>query len=168
MRLGVVHLMPPSQRRERHPAGPAVTRDLREDPHPRSHPLAEPSRPPDMTRRSHPRWGQNSCRHAGPTTIGDAPPQAGPNFTPKAASTGARSGDHTHKLILIDPATVLRLGSQPAFTGAVLHATAQRPLFRRWTGNTAHPHQPLAGLLALRHAASNPQTRALTIGAADH
>ncbi len=72
------------------------------------------------------------------------------------------------KLILIDPATVLRLGSQPAFTGAVLDATAQRALFRRWTGNTAHPHERLAGLLALLHAASNAQIRGLTIGDADY
>src|SRR5260370_20508586 len=90
-----VHLMPLSQLPDRQPADPAVTPDLLEDLHPRSHPLAEPSRPPDMTRRSHPRWGQNSCRHAGPTTIGDAPPQAGPKITPKTASNRARSSGHT-------------------------------------------------------------------------
>src|SRR5260370_10440509 len=93
-----VHLMPLSQLPDRQPADPAVTPDLLEDLHPRSHPLAEPSRPPDITRRSHPRWGQNSCRHAGPTTIGDAPPQAGPKFTPKAASNRGRSRDPTPPL----------------------------------------------------------------------
>ncbi len=72
------------------------------------------------------------------------------------------------KLILIDPATALRLGSQPAFTGTVLDAAAQRALFRRWTGSTAHPHERLTGLLALLHAASSAQIRGLTIGDADH
>jgi hypothetical protein len=72
------------------------------------------------------------------------------------------------KLILIDPATALRLGSQPAFTGTVLDTTAQRALFRRWTGSTAHPHERLTGLLALLHAASSTQIRSLTTGDADH
>jgi hypothetical protein len=72
------------------------------------------------------------------------------------------------KLILTDPATALRPGSQPAFTGTVLDAAAQRALFRRWTGSTAHPHERLAGLLALPHAASSAQIRGLTIGDADH
>ncbi len=66
-------------------------------------------------------------------------------------------------LILIDPATALRLGSQPAFTGTVLDAAAQRALFRRWTGSTAHPHERLTGLLALLHAASSAQIRGLTL-----
>ena len=72
------------------------------------------------------------------------------------------------KLILIDPATALRLGSQPGFTGTVLDAAAQRALFRRWTGSTAHPHERLGGLLALLHAASSAQIRSLTIDDADH
>ena len=72
------------------------------------------------------------------------------------------------KLILIDPATALRLGSQPAFTGTVLDTAAQRALFRRWTGGTAHPHERLTGLLALLHAASSAQIRGLTTGDANH
>jgi len=71
-------------------------------------------------------------------------------------------------LILIDPATALQLGSQPAFTGSILDASAQRALFRRWAGNAAHPHERLIGLLALLHAASNAQLRSLTIGDAGH
>jgi site-specific recombinase XerC len=71
------------------------------------------------------------------------------------------------KLILIDPAISLRLGSQPALTGDVLDASTQRALFRRWTGDTAHPHERLTGLLALLHGASNAQIRGLTIGDAD-
>src|SRR5258708_3774999 len=72
------------------------------------------------------------------------------------------------KLILIDPAAALRLGSQPAFTGTVLDAAAQRALFRRWAGSTAHPHERLTRLLALLHAASSAQIRSLTTGDADY
>ena len=71
------------------------------------------------------------------------------------------------KLILIDPAISLRLGSQPAFTGNVLDATVQRALFRRWADHATHPHERLTGLLALLHAASNAQIRGLTTGDAD-
>lgn len=71
------------------------------------------------------------------------------------------------KLILIDPAISLRLGSQPAFTGNVLDATVQRALFRRWTDHATHPHERLTGLLTLLHAASNAQIRGLTTGDAD-
>jgi hypothetical protein len=71
------------------------------------------------------------------------------------------------KLILIDPAISLRLGSQPAFTGNVLDATVQRALFRRWTDHATHPHERLTGLLTLLHAASNAQIRGLTIADAD-
>jgi hypothetical protein len=71
------------------------------------------------------------------------------------------------KLILIDPATALRLGSQPAFTSSVLDTAAQRALFRRWTARATHPHERLTGLLALLHAASSAQLRGLTISDAD-
>jgi len=71
------------------------------------------------------------------------------------------------KLILIDPAISLRMGSQPAFTGNVLDATVQRALFRRWTGHATIRTKRLTGLLALLHAASNAQIRGLTIGDAD-
>jgi hypothetical protein len=72
------------------------------------------------------------------------------------------------KLILIDPARPLRPGPQLAFTGTVLDTTTQRALLHRWTSPSAHPHERLAGLLALLHAASSAQIRALTITGTDH
>jgi hypothetical protein len=66
------------------------------------------------------------------------------------------------KLLLIDPARPLRLGPQPGFTGAVLDARTQRSLLRRWTSTATHPHERLAGLLAMLHAASSAQIRGLT------
>jgi hypothetical protein len=71
------------------------------------------------------------------------------------------------KLILADPARPLRLGAQPGFTGTVLGVAAQRSLFHRWTSSTTHPHERLTGLLALLHAASSMQIRALTITGVD-
>jgi site-specific recombinase XerD len=67
------------------------------------------------------------------------------------------------KLILVDPTRQLALGPQPAFTGAVLELVAQQALFRRWTDTATPPHERLIGLLALLHAASNSQMRALTV-----
>jgi hypothetical protein len=71
------------------------------------------------------------------------------------------------KLILIDPARPLRPGAQPAFTAALLDTATQRELLRRWTSPDAHPHERLAGLLALPHAASSAQIRNLTIAGLD-
>jgi len=71
------------------------------------------------------------------------------------------------KLILIDPARPLRLGPQPGFTGTVLDAGTQRALLRRWTNPATHPHERLAGLLALLHAASSAQIRGLTVTGID-
>ena len=67
------------------------------------------------------------------------------------------------KLILIDPARPLRPGAQPAFTGTALDTATQRALLRRWTSPATHPHERLAGLLALLHAASSAQIRGLTV-----
>lgn len=72
-----------------------------------------------------------------------------------------------HKLILIDPARPLRLGAQPGFTGTVLDAGTQRALLRRWTSLATHPHERVAGLLALLHAASSAQIRSLTVAGVD-
>jgi hypothetical protein len=71
------------------------------------------------------------------------------------------------KLILIDPARPLRLGAPPGFTGTVLDAGTQRALLRRWTSPATHPHERLAGLLALLHAASNAQIRGLAVTGVD-
>jgi hypothetical protein len=61
----------------------------------------------------------------------------------------------------------LRLGAQPGFTGTVLDISTQRALLRRWTSPATHPHERLAGLLALLHAASSAQIRGLTAGGVD-
>jgi hypothetical protein len=45
----------------------------------------------------------------------------------------------------------------------VLDTATQRALLRRWTSPGTHPHERLAGLLTLLHAASSTQIRALTI-----
>jgi hypothetical protein len=50
----------------------------------------------------------------------------------------------------------------------VLDTATQRTLLRRWTSPAAHPHERLAGLLALLHAASSAQIRGLTVTAIDH
>lgn len=67
------------------------------------------------------------------------------------------------RLLLIDPAKPLRVGPQPGFVGAVLERTQQRALLRRWTRDDTHPHERFIGLLALLHAASNQEIRALTV-----
>lgn len=71
------------------------------------------------------------------------------------------------KLILIDPARPVRLGPQPGFTGTLLDAGTQRSLLRRWTSDGTRPHERLAGLLALLHAASNAEIRGLPAAGID-
>lgn len=71
------------------------------------------------------------------------------------------------KLILVDPTQPLRLGRQPAYTGTVLDTATQKALFGRWTHEETHPHERLAGLLALLHAATNSQIRGLNTGDID-
>ena len=44
----------------------------------------------------------------------------------------------------------------------MLDTATQRTLLRRWTSPATHPHERLAGLLALLHAASSAQIRGLT------
>jgi hypothetical protein len=73
-----------------------------------------------------------------------------------------------NKLILIDPARPLRPGAQPGFTGTVLDTNDQRRLLRRWTSPATHPHERLAGLLALLHAASSAQIGRLTVTGVDN
>jgi integrase len=52
-----------------------------------------------------------------------------------------------------------------AFTARTLTVAEQRQLFRRWTSSQpdVHPHEALAGLLALLHAMTNAELRALRI-----
>jgi hypothetical protein len=68
-----------------------------------------------------------------------------------------------HRLVLANPARSLALGAQPAFTGIVLDLATQRSLFRRWTSCTLPSQKRLVGLLALLHAATNADIRALTV-----
>lgn len=72
-----------------------------------------------------------------------------------------------HRLVLVNPARALVLGAQPAFTGSVLDLATQRALFRRRTRETTPTQERLVGLLALLHAATNAQIRALTIADID-
>ncbi|MBA2560177.1 MAG: integrase, partial [Propionibacteriales bacterium] len=71
------------------------------------------------------------------------------------------------KLVLTNPARVLSLGAQPAFTGIVLDIDAQRALFARWTRDTTPDQERLVGLLALLHAASNTEIRHLRVADID-
>ncbi|WP_255482054.1 hypothetical protein [Pseudarthrobacter sp. NBSH8] len=71
------------------------------------------------------------------------------------------------RLVLANPARSLALGAQPAFTGIVLDLATQRSLFRRWTTDTIRPQERLVGLLALLHAATNAEIRALTLADID-
>ena len=68
------------------------------------------------------------------------------------------------RLILIDPARAITIRQRRGFTGATLSIARQQQLFTRWaTDPHVHPHEALAGLLALLHAASSQEIRALTV-----
>ena len=55
----------------------------------------------------------------------------------------------------------------PGSPGRCSTLGAQRSLFHRWTSDATHPHERLAGLLALLHAASSAQIRGLAITGID-
>jgi hypothetical protein len=68
------------------------------------------------------------------------------------------------RIVLTNPTVGLPSGRIGGFRGRTLSLSEQRRLFRRWTTNPdAHPHECLAGLLALLHAASSAQLRHLKI-----
>lgn len=69
----------------------------------------------------------------------------------------------SRRLVLTDPTRPLTLGRQPAFNSAVLDVATQRELFRRWTSGTTPAQERVIGLLALLHAATNAQIRAITL-----
>lgn len=71
------------------------------------------------------------------------------------------------RLVLANPARTLALGAQPAFTGIVLDLATQRSLFRRWITETISSQERLVGLLAILHAATNAEIRALTVADID-
>lgn len=70
-----------------------------------------------------------------------------------------------NKLVLVDPTTAITLTPRPGFTGRTLTVAEQRRLFRRWTSGLpdVHPHEALAGLLAMLHALTNAELRALRL-----
>jgi site-specific recombinase XerD len=70
----------------------------------------------------------------------------------------------TSRLILTDPATGIRTGRARGYHPRTLAVAEQRRLFRRWTTDPAvHPHEALAGLLALLHATPSRDLRNLKV-----
>lgn len=69
------------------------------------------------------------------------------------------------RLVLVDPSKEIPIVKRGAFRGEVLAPDEQRRLFRRWTteDGPAEPNEALVGVLALLHAASNAELRALKI-----
>jgi site-specific recombinase XerD len=68
------------------------------------------------------------------------------------------------RLILADPATGIRAGRPRGYHPRTLAVAEQRRLFRRWTTDPAvHPHEALAGLLALLHATPSRELRNLKV-----
>jgi site-specific recombinase XerD len=68
------------------------------------------------------------------------------------------------KLILADPTRGLTAREPRGFRGHVAAFDLQRQLFRRWTaGDGVHPHEALTGMLALLHAATCAELRALAV-----
>lgn len=68
-------------------------------------------------------------------------------------------------LVLIDPTDGLDVRRIRGFNGQTLTISEQRRLFRRWSNDDAdaHPHECLAGILALMHAATSTELRNLRI-----
>jgi site-specific recombinase XerD len=70
----------------------------------------------------------------------------------------------TSHLVLADPAAGLSARKHRGYHPRTLTIAEQRRLFRRWTTDPAvHPHEALAGLLALLHATPSRELRNLTI-----
>jgi site-specific recombinase XerD len=72
------------------------------------------------------------------------------------------------KIVLVDPTASLALSRWAGFTGTTLSVAEQRRLFRRWTSDDeVHPHEALVGLLALLHAMTGTELRALRVDDVD-
>jgi site-specific recombinase XerD len=68
------------------------------------------------------------------------------------------------RLLLTDPTTGLPARQRRGYHPRTLAVAEQRRLFGRWTTDpTAHPHEALAGLLALLHATPSRELRNLKI-----
>jgi site-specific recombinase XerD len=72
-----------------------------------------------------------------------------------------------NKIVLIDPTTPIAGTAHRGFTGRTLTIGEQRHLFRRWTSGHVHPHEAVVGLLALLHALTNAELRALRVDDVD-
>ena len=73
-----------------------------------------------------------------------------------------------NRLILADPAAGIRAGRARGYHRRTLAVAEQRRLFRRWTTHPAvHPHEALAGLLALLHATPSRELRNLKLADID-
>lgn len=69
-----------------------------------------------------------------------------------------------NKIILVDPTQTITIAPRRGFTGDTLTVAQQRQLFRRWTSDPGvHPHEAVAGLLALLHAFTNKELRELLV-----
>jgi integrase len=74
----------------------------------------------------------------------------------------------SRKIILANPARDLTAREPRGFAGQTLVLDKQRELFRRWTtGQDAHPHEALLGILALLHGASSDEVRHLRMSDID-
>jgi integrase len=72
------------------------------------------------------------------------------------------------KIILADPSLGLAAREPRGFTGQTVSMGKRRQLFRRWTtGEDAHPHEALLGILALLHGASSHEVRRLRVSDID-
>lgn len=70
----------------------------------------------------------------------------------------------TSKLVLTDPTRGLTARQPRGYHGPTAPLGLQRQLYHRWTtASGVHPHEALAGLLTLVHAASTQELRAVTI-----
>jgi len=68
------------------------------------------------------------------------------------------------RLVLANPAAGIRAGRARGYHPRTLAVAEQRRLFRRWTTDPAvHPHEALAGLLALLHATPSQDLRNLKV-----
>jgi site-specific recombinase XerD len=73
-----------------------------------------------------------------------------------------------NRVVLVDPTRTVSTSRHRAPRSAILSLAEQRRLFRRWTtASDAHPHERLVGLLALMHAASSSELRALKVSHLD-
>lgn len=72
------------------------------------------------------------------------------------------------RLVLVDPTKTLPTNAPRHFQGPVLDQARQRHLYQRWASHDVHPHEAFIGLLAMLHAASAAELRAVHIDDVNH